>query len=287
MSNRLVTTWNSAIASRLNFGCPKPPPATCWVISWPSRLSWKARSRTPGLVSTWLAVMPLTCIASSIQLRPCSGSSSIWRRSTLPATWVELMSTSGDSPVTVTVSVSVATCMAKGTERFCPTSSSTSGTTIGGEARKLGLQLVAAGRQAAQPVLAALVADVAVNATGGQRGRGDRDARQRAARRIGHGAENGSLLRERRGCDQHDGGCKKTDGTHAHIAPFPWRGIPDEPDETPFRVSVCNGARRVRTRKLARTIAHGSHGLDAHCACNPAPAMMPPARPFRAATAAP
>ena len=74
--------------------------------------------------------MPLTCIASSIQLRPCSGSSSIWRRSTLPATWVELMSTSGDSPVTVTVSVSVATCMAKGTERFCPTSSSTSGTTM-------------------------------------------------------------------------------------------------------------------------------------------------------------
>ena len=40
MSNRLVTTWNSAIASRLNFGWPKPEPATCCVISWPSRFSW-------------------------------------------------------------------------------------------------------------------------------------------------------------------------------------------------------------------------------------------------------
>ena len=71
--------------------------------------------------------MPFTCIASSIQLRPCSGSSSIWRRSTLPATCVELMSTSGDSPVTVSVSESDATCIWNGSERFWPTSSSMSG----------------------------------------------------------------------------------------------------------------------------------------------------------------
>ena len=52
---------------------------------------------------------------------------------------------------------------------------------------------------------------------------------------------------------------KKTDGTHAHIAPFPWRGIPDEPDETLYRVSDCNRANGA-ARKLARTIAHGSMG---------------------------
>ena len=129
MSNKLVTTWNSAIASRLNFGWPNPEPATCWVISWPSRFNWNCRSRTPGVVSTALAVMPFTCIASSIQLRPCSGNSSICRRSTLPATCVELTSTSGDSPVTVNVSVSDATCSVNGRLRFCPTRSSTSAMT--------------------------------------------------------------------------------------------------------------------------------------------------------------
>ena len=117
MSKRFVITWNSAIASRLKRGWPKPPPATCCVISCPSRFSWNCRSRT-GLVSTALVVMPLTCIASSIQLRPCSGSSSIWRRSTLPVTCDELTSTSGASPVTVSVSESDATCMANGTVRF-------------------------------------------------------------------------------------------------------------------------------------------------------------------------
>ena len=66
-------------------------------------------------------------MASSIQLRPCSGSSSIWRRSTLPPTCVELMSTSGASPVTVTVSCRVATFSENGTVRDWPTSSSTSG----------------------------------------------------------------------------------------------------------------------------------------------------------------
>ena len=49
--------------------------------------------------------MPLTSFDSSIQLRPCSGSSSIWRRSTLPATCDEVVSTSGVSPMTVSVSL--------------------------------------------------------------------------------------------------------------------------------------------------------------------------------------
>ena len=39
MSNMLVTIWNSAIDSRLNFGWPKPEPAIFCVICWPSRLS--------------------------------------------------------------------------------------------------------------------------------------------------------------------------------------------------------------------------------------------------------
>src|SRR5437868_225162 len=39
--------------------------------------------------------MPLTIRASSCQLRPCSGSSAIWRRSMLPATCARDTSTSG------------------------------------------------------------------------------------------------------------------------------------------------------------------------------------------------
>ena len=38
-SNMLVTTWYSAIASRLMPGWPKPVTDVCWVISWPSRFS--------------------------------------------------------------------------------------------------------------------------------------------------------------------------------------------------------------------------------------------------------
>src|SRR5688572_4114286 len=40
MSYMLVTTWNSAIASRLILGCPKPEPEMRCEICWPSRLSW-------------------------------------------------------------------------------------------------------------------------------------------------------------------------------------------------------------------------------------------------------
>ena len=91
----------------------------------------------------------------------------------------------------------------------------------GGKARELGLHLVAAGRKAAQPVVAALVAHVGEQAAGVERRGGDGGAGQRALGLVGHGAEDGRLLRERRGCEQHDGGCKESDGTHAHIAPFP------------------------------------------------------------------
>ena len=104
MSNMFVTIWNSAIASRLNAGWPKPEPATFCVICWPSRFSCKRSSSLDAeLLPTSLAVTPLTSIDSSIQLRPCSGSCSICRRSTLPATCDERESTSGVSPMTVSV----------------------------------------------------------------------------------------------------------------------------------------------------------------------------------------
>ena len=79
MSNMLVTIWNSAIDSRLNFGWPNPEPATFCVICWPSRFSCHRSSiaPVPMLLPTSLAVTPFTSFDSSIQLRPCSGSCSI------------------------------------------------------------------------------------------------------------------------------------------------------------------------------------------------------------------
>jgi hypothetical protein len=122
-----VTTWNSAIASRLIFGCPKLEPETRCVICWPSMFIWNWSSLTPGVLPTLLAVMPLTMSASSCQLRPCSGSSAIWRRSMLPATCARETSTSGACDVTVTVSCSDASfIMTFGRVTFWPTSSSTS-----------------------------------------------------------------------------------------------------------------------------------------------------------------
>jgi len=47
MSNMLVTIWNSAIASRLKRGWPKPEPATFCVICWPSRFSCQRSSMAP------------------------------------------------------------------------------------------------------------------------------------------------------------------------------------------------------------------------------------------------
>jgi hypothetical protein len=38
MSNIVVTIWNSAIDSRLNFGWPNPDPAVFCVICWPVRV---------------------------------------------------------------------------------------------------------------------------------------------------------------------------------------------------------------------------------------------------------
>jgi hypothetical protein len=120
MSNMLVTIWNSAIDSRLNRGCPNPEPATFCVICWPSRLSCHRSSiaPVPMLLPTSFAVTPLTSFESSIQLRPWSGSCSICRRSTLPATWDEAVSTSGVSPMIVSVSLTDASFMVIGIVAF-------------------------------------------------------------------------------------------------------------------------------------------------------------------------
>src|SRR3954452_15384137 len=131
MSNMLVTIWNSVIDSRLKRGCPNPEPATFCVICWPSRLSCQRSSiaPVPTLFPMSLAVTPLTSFDSSIQLRPCSGSASIWRRSTLPATCDEAVSTSGVSPTTVSVSVTEASFIVNGIVAFWPTRISTSRST--------------------------------------------------------------------------------------------------------------------------------------------------------------
>ena len=78
------------------------------------------------LLPTSLAVTPFTSLDNSIQLRPWSGSCSICRRSTLPATCEDDRSTSGVSPTTVSVSVTDASFSVNGMVAFCPTSSSTS-----------------------------------------------------------------------------------------------------------------------------------------------------------------
>ena len=208
MSNMLVTIWNSAIASRLNFGWPKPEPATFCVICWPSRFSWKSSSRlTPGVLPTSLAVMPLTSFDSSIQLRPWSGSSSICRRSTLPATCDEVVSTSGDSPSTVSVSLTGASFSVNGMFAFWPTRSSTFASTTVAKPDELGLQLVVAGGHVQQPVLAFDVRDRAELAAGVEIHRRHGHARKNRLRFVGDRADDGNILRARgRGAAQQQHG---------------------------------------------------------------------------------
>ncbi len=131
MSKLLVTIWNSAIASRLKRGSPEPELSTFCLICWPSRFRlndsfWPM----PGEFVTLFAVTPFTSSDSSSQLRPCSGIASICRRSTLPATCVELRSTSGDSPFTVRLSSTPEIFIVSASDAFWPTSSSIRGTSV-------------------------------------------------------------------------------------------------------------------------------------------------------------
>ena len=91
----------------------------------------------------------------------------------------------------------------------------------GRKARELGLHLVPAGRDSTQPVVAALVADArehaAVLERGGRHGRPG----QCALRVVGDGADDGCLLGKDRSGRQHEGCGPEADRTHAHNAPFP------------------------------------------------------------------
>ena len=124
-----------------------------------------------------LAVMPFTSFESSIQLRPCSGSSSICRRSTLPATCDDEVSTSGDSPVTVTVSFNCASFIMNGHGRVLPDQQLDIFHDDGREPGELGLHLVDAGRYVEERVLAAFVGDGDNLPATALIGRGDADAR--------------------------------------------------------------------------------------------------------------
>ena len=204
MSNMLVTIWNSAIDSRLNFGWPKPEPATFCVICWPSRFSCHRSSiaPVPMLLPTSLAVTPFTSFDSSIQLRPWSGSCSIWRRSTLPATCDEVVSTSGVSPMTVSVSVTDASFSVNGIVAFWPTSSSTSLNMTVEKPDSSACSGVLARRHVLQQVLALFVGHGRDRAAGRLIGGGDVDARQHRFRFVHRDAGDGRLLRRRDGADE-------------------------------------------------------------------------------------
>ena len=77
------------------------------VTSWPSIFSWKLPAPPIGVSLDVFCRDPGASIVRSIQFRPFSGRSCIWRGSTL-APMVELtVSISGASPVTVTDSCTV------------------------------------------------------------------------------------------------------------------------------------------------------------------------------------
>jgi hypothetical protein len=122
-SNRFETYSNSPIASRLYRGCPKVS-ATWLVTCWPSRLSWN-EIPTPveltGTSATALARLPGASSVRSIQLRPLTGRSCIWRGSTFDASVELAVSTSGASPVTVTLSCTVEGAICRLSTTVCPT----------------------------------------------------------------------------------------------------------------------------------------------------------------------
>ncbi len=85
-SKRLATNSNSAMASRLYFGWPKPP-VWFWVTRRPSTFNWKAPMPMPGSsLTTAFERAPGTSSVRSTKLRPLTGRSAICRGSTLLAT---------------------------------------------------------------------------------------------------------------------------------------------------------------------------------------------------------
>jgi hypothetical protein len=92
------------------------------VTSWPSTFvdAYPWRFSTRPFAS--LRRAPGASRLRSIQLRPLSGSSDIWRGSMFAPTPEVAVLTSGASPVTVTVSCSVDGAIWKFTMLVCPTS---------------------------------------------------------------------------------------------------------------------------------------------------------------------
>ena len=125
--------------------------------------------------------MPLTSIDSSIQLRPCSGSSSIWRRSTLPATCDERHVDERRLGCHGHGFLDAGQCKVNSIVAFCPTSSSDVASHRRGEAGEFRLNGVAAGWNVQQTVLTDFVADRDDLPSGGALRRCDRDAGQPAS----------------------------------------------------------------------------------------------------------
>ena len=142
------------------------------------------------------AVIPGTIFESSSQFRPRRGTSCICVGFTLPATCVEVVSTSGASPVTVTVSATVATFIRIGAVTFWPTSSWIFSMIVPAKPCKIRLHLVHARRELEQTVVTPRVGHDNDLRAFQHLGRRDRDAREHRFRLVGHRADDGRLLGE-------------------------------------------------------------------------------------------
>jgi hypothetical protein len=133
-SNRFEMNWNSAIASWLYRGWPPVPNSD--VTCWPSTWKWNSRvsllflsgsgfSESSLVPATGAVRLPGASSARLIQLRPFTGSSATWRGSMLPPSVDVVVSISGASPLTVSVSATPAGDICRLRTPVCPTSNST------------------------------------------------------------------------------------------------------------------------------------------------------------------
>ncbi len=133
-SKRLDTNSNSAIASLLYFGWPKPL-VWFWVTRKPSTFNWKVPTPTvptsvPGSSVDAFRRLPGASIARSTQLRPFTGRSLTCRESMALPTEDVVVSTSGAWPLTVTDSSRPAADICRFTTAVCPTSSDVERVTV-------------------------------------------------------------------------------------------------------------------------------------------------------------
>ena len=115
----LVTTWNSATDSRAGLACDWPPRRSS-LLAPPSSMNmmpvwfWPLM-RTPDELGLLDGVncTPGSRAMKLVKLRLDDGRSRSSSVLTLPPTWAEVRSTSGDSPVTVSDSSSAPICSAR------------------------------------------------------------------------------------------------------------------------------------------------------------------------------